>query len=1299
MLLDPQKQTTVLARRWDSSRSALYPVVSGPTLQTIVREAIQNLRAEGYYTDNQVAALSMFARCRVDGIEIKRSQWADTRPHEGARIEVLQGVKGGGGGGNGKNPVATVLSVVVIAAAAAATWYIGGTGSVGAISALGYGSFAGGLAGAAVMMGGMLAVNALFPVSQPSLGAVSTGDLAKDSPTYSITGSRNAANPLGYVPLVLGKHRHTPPLGAKSWTKWEGPDQYFNMLVIWGHAGVTVTDKRIDKTPLENFKGMTEHFHASTYGDDLTLFGKSYNEQSVGASLKASDGWVTRTIGECEDISVDIAANAMCELDKGSGAPRTRTVQFQLQYATVGQENWTNFGGSGSSEYVEFSAATRASVVRNYRAEGLTKANRKARMRRITGDSDSQYILDECTWSTARAILNQPAFNSPVPLCVSELRIKANEQLSGYVDDFNGLCESVMPAWNGSAWVNAPTSNPAAHMRYLLTSRAGLQEPYSLAKLDDATLVELYEYADANGYEFNFIADTEQNVWSRLVQVLAPARAAPTTDVDALWGVVIDNADKEPTQMFTPRNSWGWKVNKTMPRLPHALRVKFVDETQDYAQVEQFVYMDGYSVDGAGGTEKATYIIEWDYAGVTSWPQLYALAREHMARLMHRAHSVTLNTDWEWMATRRGKLVRAYSDILMNTFPNGGAARVERLVYDIDGVEVAVGREADIPTDEHGVPLIPIGMQLDDTLIFNEPAPARYGVSVRDEHSRVTVYEIVPEYGEEEHDTIYFKYAISAANVPPLRSLCTVALLEGENYADYLVVSMEHGDNNSAEITLIPWAIGPIKAAASGPIPPYNPSIILDVAKGSSLPTPIIRDVRSDESVLIRAASGGSTPRIAAWWELGVSTVSATNLNFQLMATDVETGASVFGSAPSFEDYVAAIGVEEKCLYDVRVRALDPATGKTSAWSTPIRHAVIGRTTPPPPPDAVNLDGFTLRITQSNRPLDVVGHVVTMVFDETDTIEMGRVLTDPYTTTGSFDLKPWAGRARRVFVQTIDELGLLSAAVSIAINLGDVLPDNVLFTISERERGWPGTTVNAYIDEWILRAQETALLWPQDDDAPLWPQDDSFPLWNSGAGLQMSYVWQVTSPAAYAGARVLVNPVATSGKLLSIEYRLTIDELLWPQDDNALLWPQDDDAPLWPQGTKTEWMPFPENYVTHGYETLEFRVVYADGDPAALTDIEVILDVEDRDWAVNNLEIADNGSTHIPLPLNTFRAVTNVQGTLQYFTGSTAMTLEHVPGTETVGENGFLEIGPVIQALNNSRALTLGKANIVVKGY
>ena len=51
-------------------------------------------------------------------------------------------------------------------------------------------------------------------------------------------------------------------------------------------------------------------------------------------------------------------------------------------------------------------------------------------------------------------------------------------------------------------------------------------------------------------------------IWARLVQVLAPARAAPTTDVDGLWGVVIDRSGKEVKQLFTPRNSWGMSVQR-----------------------------------------------------------------------------------------------------------------------------------------------------------------------------------------------------------------------------------------------------------------------------------------------------------------------------------------------------------------------------------------------------------------------------------------------------------------------------------------------------------------------------------------------------------------------------------------------------------------------------------------------------------------------------------------------------------------------------------------------------------------
>lgn len=1367
-------KTTLMARRWDMARPTFLPVVDGTNLGSIVADAIQGMCKDGSYTPEQALRLMKYARCRVDGVEIKRSLWAQTIPASGAQIEVMQGVMGGGGGGGGgKNPTASILSLVVVAAAAAATWYLGGSGGalVSAGWSVGAATVGASVAGAAIMMGGMMAINALFPAATPSLsGSSIDGGASTTSPTYSITGARNSANVMGYVPLICGKHRHTPPLAAKNYTAWEGDEQTFYMCVCWGHPDIAVSDFRLDETPLSNYTDFEHLFHQSTTGNDLKYFGKSRDEKSVGTVLKQSAGWVTRTVGEAEDISIDIGfLGGLCAISTSDGSPGNRTVEFQAQYRVKDSaSDWLPFAGnafsvaaktqnvtavgdqpisvysdssgnlsigvgatgsfqvyptksgyftgcdvtltrldastvnvvvdSGSYDDRGYISATRAKTTRcvpTWKIEGLPKAIYEMRIKRLTADTDSQFVRDEATWSVTRAIINQPVFNTPVPICVSELRIKASEQISSYVDDFNAICQSNIPDWNGSAWVTRPTSNPASIMRYLLTTRHGLVNPYTEAKLDNATLVELWEWCNGRGYEFNFIADSEETLWSRLVQVLAPGLAAPTTDVDCLWGAVIDRPDKEVVQLFTPRNSWGMNVQRTFSDLPHALRVTFKNEDNDYEDDEQFIYAPGYSKDGSNGTERAWNIVEWSYPGITKWPKLWAMGQVHLARLLHRPLTVTLNTDFEWMVASRGKLVGVAHDVLMNTF---GTARINYLVYDVDGVTVYAGKAEDIPLDEEGNALVPIGVQLDDTIIFSEPSPARYGIAVRYNNGSVNTYELIPNYGDEEHSTLLFKYAITAAQVPPFRALCSVSLL-GSEYEEYLLSKVDNGDNNSAQLTLVPYAADEIDRAATGEATPYDPAVVLDVVKSKRLPTPIIVDVRSDETVLISASSGGTTPRIAAWWSFGASTGDTSTLTMQISATDVETNAAVFGSASVVEDYVACAGVTEGRLYSVRVRAVDGSTGKTSPWSTPIRHVCIGRTTLPPAPSSVYLDGTVLKISQADRPLDLVGHVVKMVFDDTDPISYALTLTDPYTTTGQFDIAPWSGHARRVFVQAVDELGNLSEAVSVALNLGDVETDNVLFTISEAANGWTGTVVNGSIDGATLKANETAYLWPQDDNAPLWPQDDSFPLWPSGGGLQMQYEWSVNIPAAYAGARILVNPIKTAGKLAKIEFRVYTQPPLWPQDNNAFLWPQNDSDNLWPQPSKSEWKAFPDTYTTSGAETLAFRVTYAAGTAAILTDIETIIDVPDKEHVLDDLEIAADGTTHIPVPADTFRAVTNVVATLQYRSGDTAVMTAKVSGSETMGSNGYLTNGPLILALNSSRTGVSAVADVRIRGY
>lgn len=130
-----------------------------------------------------------------------------------------------GGGGGGSNPLQTILQIVVVVVAALATWYVGGTGAIGAVSALGYGSFAGAMAGAAVMALGTLLMGVLFKQGLPG-GQAGALDAAQASPTYNINASGNQARLYQPEPEGFGRMKIVPDFVANTWMQYVGNDQY-----------------------------------------------------------------------------------------------------------------------------------------------------------------------------------------------------------------------------------------------------------------------------------------------------------------------------------------------------------------------------------------------------------------------------------------------------------------------------------------------------------------------------------------------------------------------------------------------------------------------------------------------------------------------------------------------------------------------------------------------------------------------------------------------------------------------------------------------------------------------------------------------------------------------------------------------------------------------------------------------------------------------------------------------------------------------------------------------------------------
>lgn len=1129
-LLSKEETFVVAGRTWSSMGIKRMVCVEGKTIRDILIDSLRaNFTSDPTKepTDFQKEVWLDRCRCKVDGIEIPSELWKEFKPQAGAFVEFLVAP---GKGGGGKNVLSTVLmAVVVVAAVVTQQWYLTSFGattsgfamgsaaaaeaaSIGITTSWTAGSLAASaVAGMAVMTLGTYAVGKICPMVVSPQQQVSSS-AANNSQTYSISGSRNAANPFGYIPLVLGKYRFAGPLGAKSWTKQIGDDQYFNMLVVWGHPDMSVTDFRIGDTPLSNFEGVEHIFHGATTGNDLTYFGRSYNEQSVGATLKY-DQYVERVVGECDSISVDIYAAAMA--DTSSGGVRGTSAIFTIEYALVdtedwqfysestrfyappqyrdcytgasqndawatsdgtwhvrqsgadwGNPNWTNgkinaadphwnpypierykdkhkhhewwFRGSwydaGESTNITISGAQVSPLTKTYEW-AVPHGEYKVRIRRTSKDSTSVSIQNEIQWSVSRAITDVPAFNTPIPICVSELRIKASEQLSGYVDDFNALCHSIFPVYNPETkgwdrdeegeYVKDETQNPADILRYLFTSEHALLAPYSEAKIDDSALAEFAQWCLDNDYHFDFVCDSEASAWTRWTSVASAGRGAVTTDNDGLFGVTCDNDRKTVVQMFTPRNSWSFNIEREFYKLPHALRVTWYDEDDDYQEKEGFVYADGYD------KSNAVDIVEWNVTGKTRWADVYKMGRYYLASTKLRPITVTLSTDWEWLMCRRGDVVGVSHDVLMNTF---GTARVVSLIYSgVDGERVYVSKEDDIPTDGS----LPIGVRLDDTVVFSEYQD--FGIAIRNTNGNVLTYQVEYTYGEETEDMIFVN-PITVQQMPYIGALASVSIF-GQETSKYLVASISVTNDNSAELTLVPWAMPEIILSESGVIPDWEPPIYLPTIGGTrSLPAPSIRDIRSDESMLRKSGNSVITC-MGVWWNLpsGISAdLGRISVQGKIAKINPETNEIDPSVTPMIQavDSTSAtnivfVNVEEGSVYRVTLRLVSE-TGAVSEWSASVDHKVVGKTSLP---DKVENFRLSLDDPKGVRAewdtadsLDIDHYEITGDFVVSSNISPAYI--QPYNTTGIIEES----------IQAVDVLNLKSEKTSASV---EILPPKI----------------------------------------------------------------------------------------------------------------------------------------------------------------------------------------------------------------------------------------------------------------
>jgi len=265
---------------------------------------------------------------KLNGEAIKREFWTAVRPKAGVTITIEYMPMGGGGGGS--NVLKIVLMIAVVAFAAFVAPQLIPT----------LGKPLASVVGAGITLAGNLAINALIP--PPSANFKGTSATA-DEQAFRIVGTRNQSNPFGVVPQVLGQHKIFPSYAAKPYTEIDGNDQFLRLLFAVSHGPVEMGALRIGDTPIDQYDDVeVELYNGDSSGFNSSIYPSEVSQENLSILIDKASGWFTRTTdADATEIEVDFTFQRGLVRFKNNGKRVNTTVDFEVQYAPTGTNDWT----------------------------------------------------------------------------------------------------------------------------------------------------------------------------------------------------------------------------------------------------------------------------------------------------------------------------------------------------------------------------------------------------------------------------------------------------------------------------------------------------------------------------------------------------------------------------------------------------------------------------------------------------------------------------------------------------------------------------------------------------------------------------------------------------------------------------------------------------------------------------------------------------------------------------------------------------------------------------------------------
>lgn len=1123
----------------------------------------------------------------------------------------------------------------------------------------------------------------------------------KDTVVPQIVGVTNQSNEYNAVTRVYGRYRINPVLAAQPYYEIVGNDQYLRAVFSCGYGRLDISDIKIGVVPIGDYvtAGICQYEVLSGVNPDseaITLYPSDVASTNIGSVLSSTPQLVVAP-QYANELSVLIEfPNGLYGrdeptwkiIDQTSGAtisgpnPATDfyanvpiTCSFQIQYRLYGSGGaWTTrtLSVSGNETGVK-----RVGDSWTVSTPGLYEV----RVSKTSSDSVISYETTNPTASTVKyqhyvtpvqvasfVALEAKRTNAPInklkdkngatiPMTFIAVRIKASELINGTLDNLSCYCQSYLRKWNGSAWTSpAITANPAWILADILTGTANnkdLDDTY----LDLSVLKDWADFCDSKGFEFNGVFDDLTTLPDALKTVAACGRASINV-VDGLIGVVVDKPRSTVVQMITAANSWGLKYKQVYPRIPHAVRVNFVNPDADWVTDQRTVFADGYTADNA------TIYETYEYKGVTNATQAYKLARYQLAVALLRPARWTVNMDWAHLIVNRGDRVQLNYDV---TFTGLDSALIDSTVD--DGTNMT-------------------GLVLNQQLFFD--STLTYGIKIQRSDGTITSHAIVT--GTTGYrDTIQLSTPISlvSANLPVRNNLIAFGYY-GNEVADMIVVGIKHNAaDRSATLTLADYSPA-IYDADTGTIPAYTPNVSVQHPTRRTIEAPTVLGVKSDETALIRGSNGSLVSRIQITVQPPLNGIVAyVEAQYKLSGSDNYLPG---GSSPHAGTYTTYItDVQDGQTYDVRLKFVD-RVGISSAWTT-FSHTVIGKTTPPPDVPDIRLQEqialFPYDISSGvSVPLDFAGFRLKYALGQTNNWDQASLITQ-LTSNQQFDLSVLPQGPISFMVKAVDTAGNESTNAAVLYkNIVGTYTQNLYVSFAENP-AWTGSITNGTINgsHEIIADDSGGTFWPASSSSPFWNSNPSALFWSVSYDA-LSYEWTYTpDPTIRDPYKVFVD-YTVDAEVYFVEYKRQSQAPFWATDSDSLFWPSDSAALFWDDGSP--WLPYPQSGLDGAHETYRFRIrcLPSTVKQSKISAITTRVDVPDVEETIEQTITA--GGARLALT-KTYSQIVDCQVSLLYDASHASAFTVQIIDKDTSG--------PLIKVFNVSGVSVTGLINARIKGY